>query len=74
VLQHGIDLCCDELFGAVGVVNIARPEMHVEDLSGLGYGAEERIVAAQPFLLFSRIACSCGSPQHLAFSIFDLYG
>lgn len=37
---------------AVGVMHIARAGKHIEDLSCLGYRAEQRIIAPLPLLLF----------------------
>ena len=50
-LAHGAHTALDEGVGAVGVVDVSGPMVHVEHLVGLGDGAEQGVVAACPFLV-----------------------
>ena len=50
-LPDFLDASQNEIAGAVRIVNVAGAEEEVEDLSGLGDGTEQRVVAALAFLL-----------------------
>ena len=41
----------DECLGAIGIMHVTGAMPDVEDLSGLGDGAKQRVVTALPFLL-----------------------
>ena len=49
-LAHGAHTAFDEGVGAVGIMDVSGPMVHVEHLVGLGDGAEQRVVAARALL------------------------
>ena len=49
-LAHRAYTALDEGVGAVGVVDVSGPMVHVEHLVGLGDGAKQRVVAARALL------------------------
>jgi hypothetical protein len=48
---HLDDVLQDEPNGAVGVVDFARPEEHIDHLASLGAGAQQGVVAASTLAL-----------------------
>ena len=54
---HALQAVGDKGIGPIGVVDIAGPVVHIQDLICLGDRTEERIVAACPFLLLVEAHC-----------------